>query len=96
MCGDHIINIFNGEFGIIEKLYGFDRIQINATIENGVDIKKFRREDIIKNLLICILFNLIYYNILNYINMYRISKKGYFYLNKKRIGINEIKKKLIQ
>ena len=26
--------------------------------------------------------------------MYRISKKGYFYLNKKRIGINEIKKKI--
>lgn len=26
--------------------------------------------------------------------MYRISKKGYFYLNKKRIGINEIKNKI--
>ena len=26
--------------------------------------------------------------------MYRISKKGYFYQNKKRIGINEIKKKI--
>ena len=26
--------------------------------------------------------------------MYRISKKGYFYLNKKRIGINEKKKKI--
>ena len=42
LCGGHVVNLFKGDASFVNKLFldGFNRIQVNATIENGVDLAR--------------------------------------------------------
>ena len=42
LCGGHVESLLKGDAAFVNKLFlaGFNRIQINATIENGVDLKR--------------------------------------------------------
>ena len=42
LCGDHVETLLKGDAAFVIKLFlaGFNRIQINATVENGVDLER--------------------------------------------------------
>ena len=54
LCGQNIGNIFNGDFTILKELSEFNRVQINATVENGINIEDYQTSSIINNLCTCI------------------------------------------
>lgn len=44
ICGEYVYHLINGNFNLIEKIinkYNFNRIQINPTLANGVQIKDY-------------------------------------------------------